>query len=175
MRRTEFSVPAIVLVLITLASQNLFAGGREALSGYGEFRFGMPEAEVRNKIKVSSEKVDSIGASKPMLLLEASESEKVAGLDFVTRFGIEDGQLALIQLDNMEPGPSEACGSRFTRLFGIIKAKYGAPDQPISNYMGIRSAKFTFEDAAQITLGGIDMSGCQILVTYQAPPEGGGF
>lgn len=177
-----------ILLCLLFASSNAFSD-RGMLAGFGEFEFGLSEQEVRARIEIEDERMDTVMRYEPALILEEKGITKVQGMEFTRLFIVYDAKLVGIQLSREQPEIRTGCDNWFDRVFGMLRARYGDPDTEVNrslmrDILQTTRARFTFGNGAAITLGAVwthqSMSNeeepkCRLLVTYEGPPPGDQF
>ena len=163
---------AIASLLVTQAS----AAGRQSLPGFQKFQFGMSEQDIRRITKIQETSVEKEG-----LWLNGAQPIDVDGVSYHLRVLLNDGKLHRVRLSNETAASDGACETNVARVFGVVQAKYGEPDEPperdqlFGGISTLRTAKFTFRDGAQITSSALHQDGnCTVLVGYTAGKTKGG-
>lgn len=134
------------------ACSAMAAEQRVSLSGYQDFRFGTPEAEVRARIKVTGEAPDKAGGT----WLSSAETAQVGGNPYTLDFRIRDGSLMQVSLSRFLAVGTETCEKEFLNVVGLLQVKHGEADQPPDivmfpdHFAGI--ADFTFSDGGSISV-----------------------
>jgi len=108
------------------AHSAMAAEQRVSLAGYQDFRFGTPEADVRARIKVTSESPDKAGGT----WLSSAETVQVDGDTYTLDFRIIDGSLIEVTLFRSFAVNPLACEKEFLNVVGLLQVKYGEADQP---------------------------------------------
>jgi hypothetical protein len=138
---------------------------RDKLPGYSAITFGMSAAQVRTVAKVGTEIPEDGGAR-----LSFVDSVVVDGLSFDMSVKLVKGQVDVINLSHRAADSESTCEGRFQRVFGMIKARYGAPDEAPdvkkNSVMAMRSAFFTFKDGNRIGVTTVHIQSCLTSVAY---------
>ena len=150
MRVLIFAV--IAFVIAGLAPQVL-AAERDTLSGFRDFRFGMNEQELRELVEIDEKKIQDNETE-----LGATERIIIDGTAYKLGFSLKENKLYYIGLHAESEDPL-TCVRRFERIFGLVKAKYGDPDDDPeyenNHGMETKSVNFTFQDGARIVVPGL--------------------
>jgi hypothetical protein len=134
-----------------LATAAASASERPALTGYAQIRFGMPEEELRSKVRI----VEPDLYEKGGVWWTGQQLVNFAGPpSFALKILIQDGVVARISLLRIGRVDSPSCKARFDWLVENVAKQYGAPD--ITNSPATKGidnsheAVFKFEDGASI-------------------------
>jgi len=163
---------AIASLLVTQAS----AADRQSLPGFQKFQFGISEQAIRQITKIQETSVEKEG-----LWLNGAQAIEVDGVSYRLRFLLNGGKLYRVRLSNETIASDGACETNFTRVFGLVQAKYGNPDEPperdqvLGGVSTLRTARFTFRYGGQITSSALYQDRkCTVLVGYTAGKAKGG-
>jgi hypothetical protein len=167
---------AAIAVLIPLIT-HVSAAERQALPGFQKFQFGMSEQQIRRITKIEQASTEKEG-----LWLTSVQSVEIDGINYRLRFLLTGGKLYRIRLSDETVASDGACETHFGRVFGLVKAKYGNPDEPPEREVfpgglaTIRTAKFTFRDGGQIISSTYYQDGkCTVLISYTGAMGSGSF
>lgn len=147
--RWSFALGCCAIVAVAI---NAWADAqpRAALSGYGNIRFGMREADLRNATAF----LDEVDATDSGTWLTGRDAIDMAGGRFALRVLIDQGVVRRISLLDLAPVPKPDCRPGFDRMVAYVEAQYGAPDLKGKDVPQIvretYTAKFKFADGAQI-------------------------
>ena len=169
---TTHRILALVF-LSTIAPLQLHA--QETISGFQKYQFGMSLEEIMNISNLTIQE-----ASDPETLSYDGDDVRIMGEDFAVQLTFKDERLWNINVARMAyKAGSVQCEGDFDKAFASMQANYGYPDSPPDKQDPMdMSACFTAQDASRacvISLNFAVLESCSLIVTYSAPPEGGGF
>ena len=110
---------------VVWACSAMAAEQRVSLAGYQDYTFGTPEAELRTRIRVTSELPDRTAGT----WLHSAETVQIDGDTFGLGFKIKDGSLAQVELFRSWAENTVACRLEFLDVIALLQARYGMPDQ----------------------------------------------
>lgn len=162
----------VACVTAGLAAQAL-AAQRDTLSGFQNFRFGMNEQELRELVEIGEKRIRDNETE-----LIPTERTIIDGTAYKLDFLLKENKLYYIGLLAEIKDPL-TCVRRLERIFGLVKAKYGDPDDD-PEYKNDRisetkSVSFTFQDGARIVISTLKLSSCLEMISYYAGSSGGTF
>jgi len=152
------------------------APDRQSLQGFQQYRFGMSEQKIRTTTQIN----DS-SSEEGNVRLKAADTTQVDGAAYQLSFLLKDGKLYRVNLLRESSARVPNCDGLFERIFGLVRAKYGAPDKEpeVTNVSGISqlsSARFTFRDGGIINTSTLYLKQkCTVSVAYTAGMKGGLF
>lgn len=134
-------------LLVTAAAS---ASERPTLTGYAQVRFGMPEEELRSKVRIVEPRNDEKGG----VWWTGQHLVNFAGPpSFALKILIQGGVVARISLLRIGRVDNPSCRARFDWLVENVAKQYGAPDtsnSPAKGFDDAHEAVFKFEDGASI-------------------------
>ena len=169
------TVHRILSLLFLSAIAPLQLHAQETISGFREYQFGMSLEETMNISNLTIQE-----ASDPENPYYDGDDVKILGEEFKVSLSFKNEILWSINVARMAyTAGSLQCEDDLDRAFASMQANYGDPDSPLDKQdpMNI-SACFTAQDASRacvISLNFAILDTCNLIVTYSAPPEGGGF
>lgn len=167
---------AVVACLIAGHSAHALATERDTLAGFQDFRLGMNEQELRERVEIVESKPEAGG-----IRLKASKPTTIDEVAYSLSFLLKKNKLYRINLSVDRADPPGGCEGRFVRIFGLVKAKYGVPDKDpkrkvLSSGIGESfHARFTFLDGARIDVSTFKLATCLESVVYTAGLSGKSF
>jgi hypothetical protein len=157
-------------VALGLLVTQALAANRQSLSGFQNFRFGMLEQDIRRIAKIEAKSNEAEGT-----FLNGAKLIEINGLSYRVRFLLKGGKLYRVRLSRESTASDGQCDAYFDRVFGLVQAKYGNPDEApersklLDGISTIRIAAFTFRDGGQITASATYFETdrtCTVLVAY---------
>jgi hypothetical protein len=147
---------------------------RDALAGFELYRFGVNEQELRKLVEIGGSQPEDGGTR-----LRATKPTVIYGVPYGLSFLLKDKKLFRINLTFASKDAKRDCDGRFKHIFGLVRAKYGEPDDDpeIEDYGGqstkISFARFTFRDRATIVASTFESGSCIETMIYTAGSSGG--
>ena len=167
----------IAAAVFGLLTTQALSTDRQTLSGFQKFRFGMSEQQIR---KITT--IEEASQIEEGLWLGAAQSIEIDGVRYRLRFLLNRDKLSRIRLSDETVASDTDCGFRFNRIFALVQAKYGNPDQPPkrSVFPGgiavLQTATFTFRDGGRIISSAYYQEGkCTALISYVGVGPGASF
>lgn len=154
---------------VSLWTHSAAAIDRISLDGYHDFKFGMPEADLRARVKVTKEepgKGYDVGT-----FLSSAETVQIDGDTYELGFWIENGLLSRVHLMRSLAGTPSRCEREFANTNALLQSMYGPPDQPPDPLTFkdkfVASVEFTFNDGGSIFITSVGGAGdCDVRVLY---------
>jgi hypothetical protein len=136
---------------LLLVDATVSASERPALTGYAQIRFGMPEGELRTKVRIGEPRDYDKGG---VWWTGMSPVNFAGPPSFALKILIQDGVVARISLLRIGRVDNPSCKARFDWLVENVAKQYGAPDTnrkpAIKGLDDSYEAIFRFEDGAFI-------------------------